>query len=191
MKEIILNHPMIKHKISILRNEKTGTKEFRELISEIAMLLCYEALKDAKTDTVEVKTPIAKKARQYLINNFGINVNAYDLIIGYRADDSYFDYADAFINNSITIEQLSRAMRLGKLGEQIVLKSEYAFTKIKYISSEIAEKDTYYVLRKERDIKANKAYFDILEEETKGLYIQNIIDGGITNDDKRIPRNIC
>lgn len=60
MKEVILNHPMIKHKIAILRNEKTGTKEFRELISEIAMLLCYEALKDAKTDKVEVTTPIAK-----------------------------------------------------------------------------------------------------------------------------------
>ncbi len=60
MKEIVLNHPMIKHKISILRNEKTSTKEFRELISEIAMLLCYEALADAKTDTVEIKTPITK-----------------------------------------------------------------------------------------------------------------------------------
>lgn len=54
----ILNHPMIKHKISILRNEKTSTKEFRELISEIAMLLCYDALKDAKTHEVEIKTPI-------------------------------------------------------------------------------------------------------------------------------------
>ena len=60
MKEVILKHPMIKHKIAILRNEKTGTKEFRELIKEIAMLLCYEALKDAKTYETEVKTPIAK-----------------------------------------------------------------------------------------------------------------------------------
>ena len=58
--EHILNHPMIKHKISILRNEKTSTKEFRELVSEIAMLLCYEALSDAKTKTVKVKTPIAE-----------------------------------------------------------------------------------------------------------------------------------
>ena len=58
MKEVILNHPMIKHKISILRNEKTSTKEFRELISEIAMLLCYEALKDAKTYEQEIKAPI-------------------------------------------------------------------------------------------------------------------------------------
>ena len=58
--EKIMNHPVIKHKISILRNEKTSTKEFRELISEIAMLLCYEALSDAKTKKVKVKTPIAE-----------------------------------------------------------------------------------------------------------------------------------
>ena len=58
MKEIVLDHPMIRHKISILRNEKTSTKEFRELISEIAMVLCYEALKDAKEETYDVKTPI-------------------------------------------------------------------------------------------------------------------------------------
>ena len=58
--EKIMNHPMIKHKISILRNEKTSTKEFRELISEIAMLLCYEALSDAKTKEVKVKTPITE-----------------------------------------------------------------------------------------------------------------------------------
>ena len=71
MKEVILNHPMIKHKISILRNEKTGTKEFRELVSEIAMLLCYEALKDAKTEKVDVKTPIAKtKCEKVDENNY-------------------------------------------------------------------------------------------------------------------------
>ena len=56
--EHILDHPMIKHKISILRNEKTSTKEFRELISEIAMLLCYKALSDAKTYKEQIKTPI-------------------------------------------------------------------------------------------------------------------------------------
>ena len=48
-----------------------------------------------------IKTPVAKRAKAYLIQNFGVNVNAYDLITGYRADDSYFDYAEAFINNEI------------------------------------------------------------------------------------------
>ena len=69
MKEVILNHPMIKHKISILRNEKTSTKEFRELISEIAMLLCYEALADAKTMEIDVKTPIAETKGQKVDEN--------------------------------------------------------------------------------------------------------------------------
>ena len=137
-----------------------------------------------------IKTPVAKRAKRYLIDNFGINVNAYDLIIGYRADDSYFDYAEAFLNNSITVEQLSRAMRLGKLGEQIVLKSKFAFSKIKFEGFEVAEKSIFYILRKSRNDEANQVYLDIQEEETDGLYIQDIMRGGITNDDPRIPRNI-
>lgn len=137
-----------------------------------------------------IKTPVARRAKQYLIENFGINVNAYDLIIGYRADDSYFDYAEAFINNGITVEQLARAMRLGKLGEQIVVKSQFAFSKIKYEGFESADKNTYYVLRKARDDDANKMYLTILDEEADGLYMQDIMRGGIKNDDSRIPRNL-
>lgn len=137
-----------------------------------------------------IKTPVARRAKQYLVEHFGINVNAYDLITGYRADDSYFDYAVAFLNNTITVEQLSQAMQLGKLGEQIVIKSKFAFSKIKYEGFETAEKNLYYVLRKARDDKANQTYLDILEEESDGLYIQDIIRGGVINDDVRIPRNL-
>ena len=137
-----------------------------------------------------IKTPVARRARQYLIEHFGINVNAYDLITGYRADDSYFDYADAFLNNAITVRQLSRAMQLGKLGEQIVIKSKFAFSKINFEGFEVAEKDMYYVLRKSRDDAANQNYLEILEEESDGLYIQDIIRGGVSYDDPRIPRNL-
>lgn len=137
-----------------------------------------------------IKTPVARRAKRYLIDSFGINVNAYDLITGYRADDSYFDYAEAFLNNAITVEQLSRAMQLGKLGEQIVLKSKFAFSKIQYEGFEVAEKGVYYVLRKARNDNAGQVYQSILEEETDGLYIQDIMRGGIINDDPRIPRNL-
>lgn len=58
MKTIELNHPLIQHKLAILRDKKTGTKEFRELISEIATFLCYEAMKDAMLEEVEIETPI-------------------------------------------------------------------------------------------------------------------------------------
>ena len=58
MKVEELNHPLIEHKLAILRDTKTGTKEFREIISEIASVLCYEAMKDVKLKKVKIKTPI-------------------------------------------------------------------------------------------------------------------------------------
>lgn len=137
-----------------------------------------------------IKTPVAHRAKRYLIDNFGINTNAYDLVTGYRADDSYFDYAESFLNNGISVEQLARAMRLGKLGEQVVLKSKFAFSRIQFEGFDVAEKEEFYVLRKARDDEANQHYFGMLEKESDGLYIQDIIRGGITNDDPRIPRNI-
>ena len=60
MKAIQLNHPLIEHKLSILRDKRTGTKEFRELIEEIGMFLCYEAMKDVELENVEIETPITK-----------------------------------------------------------------------------------------------------------------------------------
>lgn len=137
-----------------------------------------------------IKRPVARRARQYLTDNFSVNVNAFDLIIGYRADDSYFDYAESFLNNGISVEQLAYAMRLGMLGEQIVVKSKFAFSRLKYESFEVAAKDQYYILRKSRDNGANQLYLEMLEEEKDGLYIQDIMRGGIKNDDPRIPRNI-
>ena len=58
MNVIELNHPLVKHKLSILRNKNTGTKKFRELISELSMILCYEALNDATLEDIDVETPI-------------------------------------------------------------------------------------------------------------------------------------
>ena len=137
-----------------------------------------------------IRTPIARRAKKYLIDNFGINVNAFDIVTGYRADDSYFDYAESFLNNAISVEQLAAAMKLGKLSEQIVLKSQFAFSRIRFEGFDVAEKEEFYVLRKARDDEANRLYLELLEEESDGLYIQDIIRGGITNDDSRIPRNI-
>lgn len=137
-----------------------------------------------------IRTPVARRAKQYLLDNFSLNVNAFDLIIGYRADDSYFDYAELFLNNGISVEQLAQAMRLGKLGEQVVIKSEFAFSRLKFKGFDIAEREQYYVRRKARDDEANQIYLEMLKKESDGLYIQDIMRGGIMNDDSRIPRNI-
>lgn len=56
---MILEHPLVQHKVSHLRDKRTGTKEFKELVSEIATLLCYEATRDLPTEEVEIETPIA------------------------------------------------------------------------------------------------------------------------------------
>ncbi len=58
-KPFIMDHPLIQHKLSLLRDKNTGSKEFRELISEIAMFLCYEATRNLPLKTVEIETPIA------------------------------------------------------------------------------------------------------------------------------------
>ena len=60
MKEVVLNHPLITHKLSILRDKHTGTKEFREIVNEISILLCYEATKDAKLMSTTIETPLEK-----------------------------------------------------------------------------------------------------------------------------------
>ena len=59
MTPMILDHPLIQHKLSLLRNKHTGAKEFRELIAEVSMLMCYEATRDLPLKEVEVETPVA------------------------------------------------------------------------------------------------------------------------------------
>lgn len=136
-----------------------------------------------------IKNPIAARAIRYLKENFYVDVEAYDIIIGYRADDSYFDFAEAFLNNSINVNELSTALKLGKLGKQFVVKSEYAFSKLNFLGYEHALNQTYYVKRKARNDEACKNYYEILQKNSKGLYINDIIEGGVRNNDSRIPRN--
>ena len=59
-KVCVFDHPLILHKLSILREKSTSVKEFRELISEIAMLMCYEATRDLPLEEIEIETPVAK-----------------------------------------------------------------------------------------------------------------------------------
>ena len=137
-----------------------------------------------------VSTPLAREGLRFLLDNCLIDIAPYDIIRGYRADDSYFDFAASFLNNGISVQQLAKAMRLGKLGEQIVIKSKYAFSLLHYEGFSIAEKEKYYVLRKARNDEADQLYLNMLEDETDGLYMLDIMRGGIRNDDPRIPRNL-
>ena len=74
----------------------------------------------------DTSAPLAAEAKEYLMNTFHLDYKSADIIIGYRADDSYFSFASDFINGAISYRQLCNAMRLGKLGQQFVLKSKAA-----------------------------------------------------------------
>ena len=69
MNTIVLDNPLIQHKLAIIRDKKTGTKEFREIIGELATFLCYEAMSDVKLEEVEIETPICKTKVKKLNEN--------------------------------------------------------------------------------------------------------------------------
>ena len=140
----------------------------------------------------KLKVPVAGAAYHYLKSRFSVNVDAYDVVIGYRADDSYFDFAEAFLNNSISVEQLAVALRLGKLGEQVVVKSQEAFRRLKFTGFTTAESALYYPRRQARNDAAGQEFEELLSKnDFNGLYMNIILAQRIGNDDERIPRNIA
>ena len=94
----------------------------------------------------------------WLKKHFSIDVSSADVIKGYRADDSYFGFARAFLRNEITLEQLSCAMRLGELGEQYMVKSPRAFDALDFVSCEPAQSAVYWAKRTARDDKARRDF---------------------------------
>ena len=85
-----------------------------------------------------------KDVIDWLISKFDVDLSNYDMVIGYRADDSYFSYSRGFVSGDISIETLSDAMKLGKLGLQYVLISPYAFSQIEYIESDAVKRSDEY-----------------------------------------------
>lgn len=134
-----------------------------------------------------LSTPIMKRGKEYLLEYYLPDIKGYDAIIGYRADDSYFSFAKSFVNNAISLKQLGNAMRLGKLGEQFVLKSEKAFDTIKFLDYTVADNTEYYFKRKTRDDEARASYYKELEnEDLDGIFMRDIIREDIKPDDPRI-----
>ena len=78
-----------------------------------------------------IGSEIAVQAKDYIFSNFAVDYKKYDVIKGYRADDSYFSFASAFLNNTISVAQLEKAMALGQLGQQIVIMSKKAFGRLR------------------------------------------------------------
>lgn len=131
---------------------------------------------------------IAEEAKNYIRQNFLLDISSCDVIIGYRADDSYFSFAQDFVAGTISLRKLSEAMHLGKLGEQIVLKSKKAFERIRFEDYAEVAAEEYYVKKAARDLEARKQYRSSKKgaDSANDIFMLDILREGIKNGDPRL-----
>ncbi|HAL18978.1 MAG TPA: hypothetical protein DCO86_05110 [Spirochaetaceae bacterium] len=136
-----------------------------------------------------INDEIALDAKDYIIDNFSVDTTGYDVIKGYRADDSYFSYAQSFVHNALPLRCLGRALRLGELGEQTALVSEKAFDRIEFVLAEPVSKEIYYPKFVARDTSARTAYSEEIKRGRSyrdDIFVMDIIRGEVKSDDPRI-----
>jgi hypothetical protein len=140
----------------------------------------------------DIPSGLALEAKEYLLSQFAIDYKNYDIIIGYRADDSYFSFAQNFINGTISYRQLDNAMHLGKLSQQFVLKSQEAFDRIVFEGYEIADSKEWYLKKMQRDKAARREYFSAERNKRQrgDIYIPQILDEEMKADDQRLRQNL-
>ena len=151
------------------------------ILNWIAMLLKFR--------TFDLSNDISIQAKEYLLKNFYIDVNNYDIVIGFRADDSYFSFARDFVNNTIPVRKLSQAMKLGQLGKQVVIVSELAFSKLHFEGFETADRLEYFIKRKARDEKAREDYLKGTRKSatlTNDIFVVDIMRKGLKDGDSII-----
>lgn len=163
-----------------LRVLDLNSKEFC-IIHWISVLLQYRKF--------TLDTDMGNSAREYIIKNFPVDISSYDVVKGYRANDSYFSYARDFLQGGISVRRLAQVMKLGNLGNQIVLKSRKAFSQIKFVGYEEAPQAIHFPLRKKRDELARSDYLTNRQGDTilpDDIYVLDIIRGEIKADDPRL-----
>jgi len=145
-----------------------------EDVDNVTMTWLALLLKNRKFDKTEIENIISK----VILDNFLIDISSFDVVIGYRADDSYFSFAQSFLNNSLSLEKLEIALKLGMLGQQIVLISSKAFENLTYLESEKVDEDIYHEKYISRDVKARQQFINLREEEISGgTFASDIIKG--------------
>ena len=123
---------------------------------------------------------------------FGMDISGYDIIIGHRADDSYFSFVSDFMNNAIPVSILRQAMELGGLGDQHVVRSRRAFEALEYLGSEQADAYEWSCRCSERNRGARIGYYKIRDEyevTRDDVFLNDIVTGEVTADDPRISRD--
>lgn len=157
------------------------TKGRFHILNWLAVLLAHRKF--------DINSPVGNSAREFILNRFMPDMSRVDIMIGYRADDSYFSFAEDFVNNTISLRDLNLAMQLGALGEQVVLLSERSFHQIQFTAYEIADYREYYYKRAERDQTARAAYKSRkknLQQLMDDVFVLDIMREDMQNDDPRL-----
>ncbi len=133
----------------------------------------------------DVQSDFGEEAMRFLRENYSTEYRSYDIIRGYRADDSYFSFAQDFLNNTISLGTLEKALRLGSLGEQTVLISKKAFDHVAFSEYYKVEAFKNYPAKESRDKEAREKYRRMREEPWKKgeIYLMQIIDRELKRDD--------
>lgn len=158
--------------------------ESYNILNWLALLLNHRSFR--------ISNDVAGSAKVFLLEEFMPPVKDADVLIGYRADDSYFSYANSFLNSVLSLKQLEEAMYLGNLGEQTVLISKKAFAQLRFQNSYTADTNIYHAKRVDRDAEARQAYHRqrSLQQAINAVYIMDIIREGWKNNDARLSRNL-
>jgi len=157
------------------------TKGNFNILNWLAILLAHRKF--------DITSPVGSSAREFILHRFMPDTTNVDVMIGYRADDSYFSFAEDFVNNAISLRDLTLAMQLGTLGEQVVLLSERSFGQIEFVEYEIADYREYYFRRAERDQSARTAYSQQkknLQQLMNDVFVLDIIREDMKYDDPRL-----
>lgn len=106
----------------------------------------------------DATTPLMAEAKTFVLERYAIPLDGFDVVAGYRADDSYFSFARAFLDNRISLGQLEHAMHLGNLGRQIMIRSPKAFDRLTFVEAEAVEGELWHARRAARDEQARRSY---------------------------------
>lgn len=121
---------------------------------------------------IDLRTPVAQAGSEFLRAHYLLDAESFDVIVGHRA----------FLRNDISLEQLTRALRLGDSGQQIVLKSPRAFEAIEFVEATVAPSAVYYPKRKERDEKARALYREeAARQGIDGIYLRDLLRDEVTD----------
>ena len=175
--------------VNVYDFDTTGLKTLNLLdgnhsvLNWIALLLTFR--------TFGIDSEVAVASRDYLIEHYSVDLSDYDVVVGYRADDSYFRYAESFVSNTLPLRSLNKALQLGKLGEQTVIISQKGFEHLKFVDVYPVDKSTYYPKFLNRDIKARETYKKEIKKSQSykdDIFVLDILREEMANDDPRIQR---